>query len=340
MAAVGLHETYAMIRRQGLRELRLDPAATELSDDGVWFTDMMRSGVRQAYWPGPVMVGPGQVVTPDWTFLRLATSLTLYGEYNTGTVQVTNSSPTVTISDGTWPAWLSASFEQTPILIITEDDGTQVESNVSSMTGADITLDANWTSDSDTGLSFTLSAPESYSVSANSIIGPALVTDPLPVREYHLSDWMRVRALQAETTGFFGGDGIVGFRPAIKTGSTVEAFRMGVWPQFGGTLVYRYRVTPSMLDAAASTPETYAYGPPWFHEAMLQSVLAVCEERRDGVKGMYSANFKAAIAAAAQYDMHNEPDVYGTIVREGAEQAAALSQLSHSWPRSSTLVYT
>ena len=118
------------------------------------------------------------------------------------------------------------------------------------------------------------------------------------------------------------------------------AFRMNVWPQFNGTLTYRYRITPSMLDAADSTPETYAYGPPWFHEVMLESVLAVCEERRDGVKGTHNTNFQVAMAAAVSADMRNEPDVYGTIVREGAEQAAALSQLNHFWPRGSTLVYT
>ena len=340
MAAVGLHETYARLRREGLRLLGLTPATTELSDDGVWFTDMMRSAVRRAYWPGPVMIRPGQAVTPDWTFLKQYTTLTVYGEYNTGTVEVFSSSKTVTLSDGTWPAWLSVAFEQTPILTITEADGTAVECEVASMSGADITLVSNWPSSAASGLSYTLSAPESYAVSYDSIVGPVLVTDPSPVREYHLSDWMRVQALQAETTGFQGGDGIVGFRPATKTGANAETFRMNVWPQFDGTLTYRYRVTPSMMDAADSTPETYAYGPPWFHEAMLESVLAVCEERRDGVKGMHNTNFQAAMAAAALFDMHSEPDVYGTIVRQGAEQATAFSRLSHYWPRSGEVVRT
>ena len=168
MAAVGLHETYTMIRDQALRELRLDPATTEASTDGLWFTAMMRSAVRRAYWPGPVMVGPGQVVTPDWTFLKQVTSLTVNGEYATGTVSVANGDATVVLSGGTWPAWLS-SFDVAPVLTVTEDDGTESEREVASRTSDTvIELATAWPGDAAVGL-----GTDSY-VRALAVIGTDL----------------------------------------------------------------------------------------------------------------------------------------------------------------------
>lgn len=342
--AQNLYETYTMLRRQGLRELNLSPITTEGSDDGVWFTDLMRSAVRRAYWPGPVAIRQGQIVTPDWSFLKLMATLTVYGEYNTGTVEVANGSDEVTITDGVWASWLD-NFVVTPTITITEADGTEVECDVDSRkSGSETTvliLSSAWSSTTASGLSFVLSAPESYSA-YNSILGPVLVTDPLPVRPFGLTDWMYVQGLQAQSAGCSGSSGYVGLRTTTKAGSSVQAFRMNVWPQFDGTLKYPYRLTPSMVDAADTLPETYAYGPPWFHEVMLESVLAVCEERRDGIKGLHNQNFQAALSAAVIMDMNSEPEIYGTIQKQGAEQGDTRidwSGLSHLWPRSGTMAY-
>ncbi len=96
MAANSIGLTYTELRRWIGREIgsSRDPSAwasTTTTDAG----DILKAGLRQAYWP------PNGHV---WSFLEpTQAQLEIHGAYETGTIS--SSSTTVTLTGGTWPSW-------------------------------------------------------------------------------------------------------------------------------------------------------------------------------------------------------------------------------------------
>lgn len=85
----------------------------------------------------------------DWNWFYTIGRLNFNGYYNTGTVTVTDGSPTVTLSGGTFPSWAASGeiyIQGIWCSILTRDSGTQ------------LTLDNDWESPSTdgSGLSYTL----------------------------------------------------------------------------------------------------------------------------------------------------------------------------------------
>lgn len=89
-----------------------------------------------------------------------------------------------------------------------------------------------------------------------------------------------------------------------------QRFQLRFWPTSDDdyTLKFTYYVNPNCLDGTFP----YAYGGVQHAETILESCLAVAEERMDDVaNGVHSMKFKERLAASVALDQRNKPQTLG-----------------------------
>jgi hypothetical protein len=129
-------------------ETRLITVFSHLDNNAALLSAIISDGYQMFLYPPPVPVDGHLVTGYEWSFLQPMTDqLTTYNSYSTGTIEVTVDDATVTLSDGTWPAWID---DQSYLTI----DGSNYL--ISSRTSdTEIELDADWAGDTEDTLSYT-----------------------------------------------------------------------------------------------------------------------------------------------------------------------------------------
>ena len=301
MAANSIGLTYAELRRWIGREIGKDrdPSAwdsTTSQDAG----DILKSGLRQAYWP-PVL--PGESTQHLWSWLApTLAQLEVHGSYTTGTVSVTTG--TVTLSGGTWPTWAAQGdlwVNGGYYPVNTRTNGTTIVLHDTSLTGL-------------SGETYTLKHRE-YDLPDDfgGMVEPFTYrVDQSRWRKLtHVNEAM-IRTMESypESSGPPEHFAITSVAPVITTGHQESKQRAVFAPLSDGTytLWYRYSVVPPMLDG---TTYIYAHGGAEYSEMLKLSCLDVALStlyRDDSAH----ARFMESLQSAIQRDRRmNRPQTHG-----------------------------
>jgi hypothetical protein len=122
----------------------------------------------------------------------------------------------------------------------------------------------------------------------------------------------RVQQAYSEHPDLTGQPCLVAVRPlkSLPTGKNQKS-ELFVFPESDAayTLTFQYYITPGYL---LDTSMPYAYGGPEHHETILESCLAVAEERRDNVRnGLHAQAFQLRLAASVAMDRRKRPQKLG-----------------------------
>lgn len=260
------------------------------------------SGLRQFYFPKPI---GNQPIAHEWSFLKPTTTLTTSAPYSTGTVAVTASSTTVTLTSGTWPSWAAFGVIRingsTTYSVLTRDSATV------------LTLDTAWAGDTGSLLTYELSQfvydlPDDF----GQLVG-CLTYEPNIHRAaiLQVGEGM-IRELRQGSSGRSGYPARCATRPKAVTASLTAGQRWEILfdpaPDAAYVLTYRYTVLASKLTST----NAYAYGGAAHAEAILASCLAVAEDRYDDIKnGPKYQEFVERLAASIAFDTRSRPQHLG-----------------------------
>lgn len=301
MAANALALTYTELRRWIGRQIGKDrdPSAWS-SVTGTDAADILRSGLRQFYWP-PVLAGES---TPHvWSFLQpTLAQLELHGAYATGTVAVTTG--TVTLTGGTWPSWaaqgdLWVGGGYYPVSSRTNDSTIVLaDSSVTGLTGETYSLKhREYDLPDDFG-----GLLENFTYRSDQSRGRPLT---------RVNEAM-IRSIETypDLTGPPEYFAITSVAP-VTTASHQESKSRAVFqptPDGTYTLWYRYSVVPPMLDG---TTYIYAHGGAECSETLKLSCLDAALStlfRDDSAHG----RFMESLASSVQRDRRvNRPQTFG-----------------------------
>lgn len=263
---------------------------TSWTSDQVSFVDaIIQTGLRNFYFP---VRGFSDAPVHEWSFLKPVTTLDTVEDYDTGTVS--SSSTTVTLSGGTWPSWTATNGT----LVV---DGTS-HAIASRTDDADIEL-VSAPSSAFSGDSYELQHNGNYTMpdQFGGLCG-SLTYDPTDNYqiEIDLTSEAKIRK-KRQSTRITGKPQLAALRP---TGDTPDAtdgqrFELMLWPYPGGvyTLHYRYNLLVNALTA-----DLHPWGGMIHSETILESCLAIAEQRGDDEIGLHNNLFKERLAASIEYD--------------------------------------
>lgn len=257
---------------------------------------IVNSGVRQFYNHPIVPNHPKH----EWSFLKPVTSLTTSAPYSTGTVAVTNASTTVTLSSGTFPTWAASgvfSHNNVSYTIATRDSSTQ------------ITLDVAFAGTTATGQSYSVTQ-EDYDLPNNfgGIMGSVSFSANQAYHEIPIIGENRIREMrQVYTTSYIPQWAAV--RAMSATGTTGQRWEMLFFPapDAAYTLSYRY----SVLQDALSVTYPYPLGGMYHAETILQSCLAVAEQKLYDERGIEYQKWMELLMASVQMDAGKTQEYFG-----------------------------
>ena len=258
---------------------------------------IIKSAVTQVYYP--VAVSQAGTVH-QWSWMRPVRTLTTSAPYKTGTVAVVDG--VVTLGDGTWPAWAAQgelTVDGEVYEVSSRDSDTQL-----TLTDTTVAVDAGTTY---TLAQYLYDLPAdfngfdgglTYKREQSSLYGPVeLVSDGM-LRRYR--------------QGWAGNDRPrrVAIRPKTFVGAVGQRWQAAFHPtpSEAWDLQYRYKVQPTTLSDAYPFP----LGGPEVGELILESCLAVAEQRYRDEHGIHTQAFLAKLAAAVANDaMSYSPDFLG-----------------------------
>ncbi|MBA7690482.1 hypothetical protein ES703_99010 [subsurface metagenome] len=261
---------------------------------------ILKRGLLQFYFPPPVIEATGRrtVVTQppyEWSFLKPVTTLDLIGSYVTGTIALTKTDKTVTLTTGVWPSW-------------TATNGTLVVNNVayaiaSRTNDTEIELSEAWAEDDETAASYILRHDGNYDLPDDfgGLEGDMVYPEGANKSNVRIIGEGKIRSLRAGTTSRTDPQ-FAAIRPKVHTTTTVgQRFEIMFFPapSVAGVLSYKMLVLPSLL---VTTTITHPYGGAMHGETILASCLAVVESQEDERRGLKWQEFMDRLAASIQID--------------------------------------
>ncbi len=304
MAESTLGTTYTELREEIASYLGLSRTEGNWSvTDKAKIAVILKRALRQFYFPPKV----GQDEPHEWSFLKPVTTMVTIAPYSTGTIAVTITGTTVTLTDGVWPAWTathgSLVVDTTEYVIATRTDDTHLE------------LASAWTEDTETEAEFTLKHDGDYDLPDDygGMEGELVIESENYKPNIVLVGEGRIRSLrqmrpQNNITSGTSTPYYAAIRPLTHSVTTTgQRFEIMFYPLPNAvyTLSFVMRVLPQML---VDTTIEYPYGGTMHAETLLAACLSVAEEqengnRRDGDK-TYDKNdlFKERLAASIGLD--------------------------------------
>lgn len=267
------------------------------SDESARLDEILESGLRNFYFPDPLEPGrPAHC----WSFLKPIGEMTTTAPYSTGTIEIADG--VVTLTDGTWPA-AAASGELIAngraYTIASRDGDTQ------------ITLD-DTSIDLAAGTSYTLGFPYyDLPTTYGGINGPITFSPGLnyyyPPLSRTSEGTLRVTR-QAVAEVSIPKQYATRAKPFVATVGQRHELILWPTPDAAYQLFYPYLVVPVALTAEAP----YPLGGPEHAETILESCLAVAEQRLNDMTGIHTANFMRRLAASIEFDRRQStPDTLG-----------------------------
>ncbi|MHC4752837.1 MAG: phage adaptor protein [Planctomycetota bacterium] len=261
---------------------------------------IIKRGLRQFYFPPPNVVQSGQrtgITLPphEWSFLKPITELDLIGSYATGTIAITLTGTTVTLTSGTWPSWTATNgtlvVDNTAYEIASRTNDTQIE------------LSEAWTEDTETAASYTLRHNGNYDLPDDfgSMEGNLVFAEGTNKADVRIIGEGKIRSLRAGTTS--RTDPLyAAIRPKKQTTTTTgQRFEILFFPipAVAYTLSYKMLVLPSAL---VDSTVTHPYGGATHGDTILASCLAAAESQEEEKRGVKWQEFMDRLAASIQID--------------------------------------
>ncbi len=318
MAESTLGITYTELVYAVAHYLGILPVATLTDTETTSINMVISSALRQFYFPPPVLEDGRTIQTPhEWSFLKPITTLDTIAPYSTGTIAITITETTVTLSDGTWPSWAATHGS-----LVVDTAEYVIASRTS---GSEIELDSAWTADTETAAEFTLKHDGNYDLPDDfgGVEGRFVIESENYKPDMVLVGEGRIRSLRqtspqninsgSTTTPYY-----VAVRPKTQTDTTTgQRFEIMFFPLPNAvlTISYMMRVLPQML---VTTTIEYPYGGTMHAETLRAACIAAAEEqennnRRDGNRTYDKRDlFKERLAASIALDKQmNQVTFYG-----------------------------
>jgi hypothetical protein len=250
---------------------------------------IVSSGLRNFYVPQPL---PGDT-RHEWSFLRPQVEMDTVAPYATGTVAVTNGNAVVTLSGGTWPSWAAGAelhIAGVRSRVLTRDSGTQ------------LTLTAVFAGTTDAAATYQLLHPGDYQLpddfgGITSELNYAGIN--APVRRLPIVPDTTISRYRASSYTV-GPPSVAAVAPIVLTPATGQRWYIKFWPIPDLVYTLRYSYFRS-VNALASGSEYHAGGS--VHaETILESCLAVAEQRVNDTMGIHTQAFMTRLAASIAHD--------------------------------------
>ena len=296
-----LSTTLTEIRLAIAHAMGIDFTPANWDSDQTAIIDLIvKRGLRQFYFPPSNVVQSGQrtaISLPpyEWSFLKPITELVLIGSYSTGTIAITKTGTTVTLTTGVWPSWAYT-------------NGTLVVDNVayaiaSRTSDSEIELSEAWAKDTETAASYTLRHDGNYDLPDDfgGLEGDMVYAEGSNKPDIRIIGEGKIRGLRSATTSRTYPQ-FVAIRPKKQTTTTTgQRFEVMFFPipSITYTLSYRMLVLPELL---VTSTITHPYGGAMHSETILASCLAIVESQEDGVRGVKWQDFMDRLAASIQID--------------------------------------
>lgn len=300
MAESTLSLKYEELRSEVSRFLGWDTTYDNLSAGEKATLDMIiESGLRQFYYPP---------IPHRWSFFTPAATMATTVPYGTGTVAITKGATTVTLSDGTFPSWAAQGtlvISSRSYAIASRTDGTHVE------------LSSNWPETTVTAANYSLQRraydlPDDFGAIIGQINFDAGEGAYTPIQI--IGEGQVRERLQYSTST--GRPRYAALRPTAFTTGTGQRFEILFYPMADAVydLVYRYNVLPDALSSVTD----YPLGGMAHAETILESCLAIAEQRMNDESGIHSQKFLAALAASVIRDQKAIAPEYLGYNRDGS----------------------
>jgi hypothetical protein len=296
---------------------------------------IIKRGLRQFYFPPSNVVQTGQrtgmsLPPHEWSFLKPITELDLIGSYVTGTIAITETGTTVTLTDGVWPSWTATNgtlvVDNTAYEIASRTDDTHIE------------LSDAWAEDTETAASYTLRHDGNYDLPDDfgGMEGNMVYAEGSNKPEVRIIGEGKIRSLRAGTTSRTYPE-YAAIRPKKQTTTTTgQRFEIMFFPipSVTYTLSYRMLVLPELL---VSSTITHPYGGGTHAETILASCLAAAESSEEEKRGVKWQEFMDRLAASIQIDKKMISADYFGYNRDASDSAHSSGSRRH--PQTFTVTY-
>ncbi len=260
---------------------------------------ILKRGLRQFYFPPSNIVQSGNrtgISLPpyEWSFLKPITELDLIGSYSTGTIAITVTETTVTLTDGVWPSWTATKgtlvVDNTAYAIASRTDDTHLE------------LSEAWTEDTETEADYTLKHNGNYDLPDDygGMEGYMVHAEGANKPNIQIAGEGNIRRLRSGTTSRTDPQ-FAAIRPKKQeTTTTGQRFEIMFFPvpAIAYTLSYKMLVLPEALTDSITHP----YGGAMHAETILASCLAIAETDEEEIRGRRWQEFQDRLAASIQID--------------------------------------
>lgn len=278
MAESTLSLTYTELQFAVAHYLGLGAVADWTATDTATIDMVIGSGLRQFYFPEPQPDGK----VHEWKFLKPTLTLVTIAPYSTGTIAVTITGTTVTLTGGVWPTWTathgSLVVDTSEYVIASRTDDTHIE------------LEDAWTEDTETAAEYVLKHDGNYDLPDDygGIEGGMVVEsrnyqpDIIIVGEGRIRSLRQQRPQNAQSSGSIVTSYYAAIRPKKHETTTAgQRFEIMFWPLPSevDTISYVQRVNPQML---VTTTIEYPYGGMTHAETIRAACLAAAEEQENG----------------------------------------------------------
>jgi len=293
MAESTLALTYTSLRLAIARHLGFSLDAEKWTDDQLTVIGMVTDrGLRQFYYPPKVY---DNEAPHEWSFLKPTVTIDTVATYSTGTVAITETETTVTLSDGTWPTW--AATHGTLVIDTTEYAISSRDSD------SKLTLSSAWAEDTITAEEYSLRHNGNYDLPDDfgGIEGEITYTSsenkpPILI----VGEGMIENIRRGRTTRSYPIQAAI--RPKEHTATTAgQRFEImfGPIPNAAYTLNYKKLILPQALVASTLI---HPYGGAMHSETIIASCLAIAELQEEEKQGEKHNYFMQRLIASIQID--------------------------------------
>jgi len=247
----------------------------------------IQAGIRQFYYPPAVEgVDPGY----EWSFLNPITTLETESAYTTGSLAVV--SGTCTLTGGTWPAWAATHgtliIDETEYSITTRDGDTQL-----TVVGDDVTAAQDGWSLGHAGYQ---DMPDDF----GRVIGDLHFEASVYAQSITVVSEHRILTLlQRDNVTGRPRHAALRFKAAASTVGQRQEIVFWPKPNDDYTLTYRYEAFVGKLVPATTQ---YPLGGMKYSEVIVESCLAVAEQRANDERGIHWEAFTRLLRTAVQQD--------------------------------------
>jgi hypothetical protein len=278
MAESSLSIGYAELRQVIANYLGLGLTVSAWSTTEVAQIELIiKSALRQFYFPPPIIDEFNQRKVYEWTFLEPVREMDTIAPYSDGTVAIDNGATTVTLTDGVWPDWTATNGS----LII----GTTEYFIASRTSDTELELTSAYPDDTETEATYVLQHDGNYDLEDDfgSIIGNLVIEsenykpDIVIVGEGKIRSLRQSGALTAQSNPVFAA-----VRPKEHTDTTTgQRFEIMFYPLPDDvyTISYKMGILPQML---VDTTLEYPYGGAMHAETLRAGCVAAAEEQENG----------------------------------------------------------